>query len=342
MNKNSRRVTIKDIAERCGVTANTVSRVLRNDSRISEATAKRVCQAADEMGYIRNSFAAAMRSGSSKLISIIVDDIQNPHYATLINTVDLLLKEKGYDTMTLCTYGDPKSELSMANRSVANLVNGVLYFPESNDMGSAKLIQQNQIPLVLIDREIRGIQADVVRLNDYQGAETAAEYLYACGHRRFAYLSGPAGNGAQPLRQGGFVDALARHGIDAEDIRILDMDIIYRTVQSKAIVQAIGPLDYTAVFAFNDQRAYHVMNALRDNGYRVPEDISVIGFDHIRASLPYLPPLSSVSSACARMLAEKSVSLLLRRIEDSNAEFVTEIIPAVLHEEESTVRNIAV
>lgn len=84
VDKGSKRVTIKDIAQRCGVTANTVSRALRGDTRISEATLKKVQQMAQEMGYIRNNLAAAMRSGRSNLISIIVDDIENPHYATLV------------------------------------------------------------------------------------------------------------------------------------------------------------------------------------------------------------------------------------------------------------------
>lgn len=339
MNKKSKRVTIKDIAERCGVTANTVSRALRNDAGISQATAKKVCEIADEMGYIRNSYAAAMRSGDSKLIAIIVDDIQNPHNATLINKMSLLLKEKGYDTMTMYTYGSCRNELSMAKRAIASMAAGVLHFPDSDDTKSASLIKQNQIPLVLIDREIHGIQTDVVRIDDYRGACIAADYLYLRGHRKFAYLGGPARNGAQTLRQQGFLDTLAGHGTGMADIRVLDADVVYTAIYNDVILQAFSPFEYTGIFAFNDQIAYHVINALRGGGYRVPEDISVIGFDHIRGGLPYLPPLSSVSSVCDQALAERAVSLLLKRMEDPNAEFVTEILPAKLYEAESTVSS---
>ncbi len=340
MKKNGKRVTIRDIAERCGVTANTVSRALRNDAGISEATTQKIRQVAGEMGYIRNNFAAAMRSGHSRLISIIVDDIQNPHYATLIYMMDELLRKNGYVTMTLCTHANPKNELVMANLSIANLVDGILYFPESNDAESASLIQKNQVPLVLIDREIRGVCADAVRLDDYQGGRIAADFLYARGHRQFAYLSGPSGNGAQPLRQKGFEDALAERGISAEAIRILDVEPVYDAMKAGKIIRSIWPVAYTGLFAFNDQLAYHVINSLREGGHRVPEDVSVIGFDHMRGALPYLSPLSSVAGAGERTLAETAVSLLLRRIGDYDAEFITEILPVMLHEAKSTVRNI--
>ena len=101
MDKGSKRVTIKDIAQRCGVTANTVSRALRGDTRISEATLKKVQQMAHEMGYIRNNLAATMRSGRSNLISIIVDDIENPHYATLVHKMSAFLKENGYKVVAV-------------------------------------------------------------------------------------------------------------------------------------------------------------------------------------------------------------------------------------------------
>lgn len=339
MNEKKKRVTIKDIAERCGVTANTVSRALRKDAGISEATTQKICRTAEEMGYIKNNFAAAMRSGRSRLISVIVEDILNPHYATLVDAMAGLLREKGYDTMTLCTHGNPQNELDMVNLSIANLVDGILFFPKSSDMESARLIQKNRIPLVLVDREIYGIRADVVRLDDYQGGCIAADYLYACGHRRFAYLSGPAGNGAQPLRYSGFMDTLAGHGIHGADIRIWEAGEMYAAISAGAVSQVLWPRNYTCIFSFNDQMAYHAVNALREDGCRVPEDISVIGFDHMRGALPYLQPLSSVAAVCDGKLAERSVSLLLRRIGEPAADMVTEVLPVALHEAESTVGN---
>lgn len=339
MEKGNRRVTIKDIANRCGVTANTVSRALRGDTRISEATLKKVQQMAQEMGYIRNSLASTMRSGHSNLISIIVDDIENPHYATLVHKMSAFLKENGYNTMTLCTQTKSEETVSMANLSIANYVDGILYFPHSDDAHVVRMIQKAGIPLVLVDRAVKGADADVARFDDYQGGILAAEHLYGAGHRKFAYICGPETNGAQPLRRKGFTDRLMQYGIKAEDITIIDEERIYSFFQKKAFVDILRSADYTGIFIFNDRIAYFVMNVLREYGYRVPEEISIIGFDYIRGFLSYLQPLTSVAGRKAGELAECSVSLLLRRIREPEAEFVTENLPVMLHEEKSTVRK---
>ena len=116
MKKNQNRVTIKDIALKCNVTANTVSRALRDDRKISEATIQKIKKTAQEMGYVRNNMASAMRSGRSHLISVIVDDLPNPHYSTLIDKIDSLLKKNGYDIMILCSHGKIEESLKMANQ----------------------------------------------------------------------------------------------------------------------------------------------------------------------------------------------------------------------------------
>lgn len=337
--KGKRRVTIKDVAERCGVTANTVSRVLRGDAGISDTTARKVREAAAQIGYVRNNFASTMRTGRSHLISIIVDDVQNPHYATLIDRVDVILKEKGYDVITLCTQANKDNSYNMANLSISNLVDGTLYFPDSDEAYIAELFRKNNIPIIMVDRDIPGVQADVVRADDYQGGEDAAEYLLSAGHKKFAYIGGPSGNGAQPLRQKGYVDTLLRHGIKEENIKIFEGNKIYPVLNSEHLFEVLQPLDYTGVFVFNDQIAYHVMNILRNNGYEIPQDISIIGFDHIRGSLSYLLPLTSLACDQTADLAERAVSLLLRRIEEPDIPYVSEVLPVTLYEPESTVKR---
>ncbi|HIV92680.1 MAG TPA: LacI family transcriptional regulator [Candidatus Eisenbergiella stercoravium] len=340
MKKNQNRVTIKDIALKCNVTANTVSRALRDDRKISEATIQKIKKTAQEMGYVRNNMASAMRSGSSHLISIIVDDLPNPHYSTLIDKIDSLLKKNGYDIMILCSHGKIEESLKMANLSISNLVNGIIYFPDSNDRNVSERIKKNHIPLVLVDRAVSGIETDVVRVDDYQGGVLAAECMYMAGHRKFLYICGPEGNGAQPLRQQGFLDTLSEYGIGPSEIRIIRGDQIYPMRDSAELFKLLQPIRYTGIFSFNDQIAYYVMNALLAYGYRVPDDISMIGFDHIRCGMPYLRPLSSVGCENAGELAERIVELLLRRIDNPEYEFVSEILPVMLYEAESTVKKI--
>lgn len=337
MDKTQKRITIKDIAQKCGVTANTVSRVMRNDSGISEATVMKVRKTAEEMGYIRNNLAATMRSGNSRLISIIVDDIQNPHYATLINKMDNRLKKEGYDTMILCTYTSPTESLDMAKLSISHCVDGILYFPDSNSANIADLLKKNHVPVILIDRSINGVEADVVRADDYQGGCLAARHLLSKGHRKFIYIGGPEDNGAQPLRQSGYTDTLIQAGIDPSDINVVKAITAYPIFDPETLSESAN---HTGIFVFNDELAYGIMNALQSAGYKVPEEVSVIGFDYIRGALPYLLPLTSLGCRQEGLIAEKAVSLLLRRIKEPSSAFVSEILPVILHEPESTVGTV--
>lgn len=307
-----RRVTIKDIAERCGVTANTVSRALRGDTGISEATRAKVRQTAQEMGYIRNHLAATMRSGRSNLISIIVDDIGNPYYAALIDEMNAALKENGYRTMTLCTRTRPDEMLEMANLSIANYVDGILYFPCSDDTHVVKLIQKALNRWCLSAERLRG------RLRMWCALTTIRE----------------------AFRRKGFVERLVQCGVKASDITVIEEEVISGAIRDKRFMDALLPVDYTGIFAFNDQIAYHAMNALREYGCRVPEDVSVIGFDHMRGFLHYLQPLTSIAGGQAAALARRSAALLMRRIQEPDAPFVSEILPVILHEGESTVAKL--
>ena len=136
--------------------------------------------------------------------------------------------------------------------------------------------------------------------------------------------------GAQPLRRKGFTDRLAQYGVEAGNITIINEERIYSYFQKEAFMDILRSADYTGIFIFSDSIAYLVMNVLREYGYRVPEEISIIGFDYIRGFLPYLQPLTSIAGQKAGELAKCSVSLLLRRIREPEAEFVTEILPVML------------
>ncbi|MDO4292446.1 MAG: LacI family DNA-binding transcriptional regulator [Eubacteriales bacterium] len=329
-------MTIKDIAQRCGTTANTVSRVLRGDTGISEATSRRVREAAEEMGYVRNGLASAMRSGKSRVISVIVDDLLNPHYATLINRIDLLLKREGYDTMTLCTQGELEKGMDMAQLSLSGMADGIFYFPDACGPRLAGLIRQRRVPLVLLDRGIAGVSADVVRLDDRRGGELAAQRLLEAGHERFVYLSGPQDNGAEPLRRGGFLDRLQKSGVPGERIRIADSDRVQQAMRENRFLPLLGTDRESGIFAFNDQIAYYAVNALRQSGCPVPGQASVVGCDYIRSLLPYLQPLSSVAGTSGEEMAQRAVKLLLRRISEPDAEVREEILPVILQEPDST------
>jgi LacI family transcriptional regulator len=330
MAEKTGRVTLRDVAEQCGFSVNTVSRALRGDTKLPEDTRKKIAKAAEELGYIRNNLASGLRSGRSHVIAVIVEEIQNPHYSSLINELDQLLREEGYVVMILCTHNDLRQEEQMLELAISHSVDGIFLFPISSGVHNADRILKTKIPIVLIDREISGLHIDLARPDDYSGAYQAGRYLVRRGHRRLLYLGGPLVNSSQAYRRTGFFDALHEEGISDEQFRELPYERFYPTVNESGNIAILDPLDFTAVFSFNDELAYYLINKLAAAGKKVPDDVEIIGFDNIRRTISYLPKLRTISCVPGKSLAKSAVSLLLRRIEEPGCPLQQEIIPVSL------------
>lgn len=331
MNQNSSgRVTLKDIAERCGYTANTVSRALRDDKKLPESTRRTIQQLAHEMGYVPNSSARALRYGSSHTIAVIINDITNPYYSNMLSQLDQLLKEKNYHSMILCTQLDEDLASTMIQLAISQQVDGILFFPFNNAQHIREL-HASGIPFVMIDRWIPHVQADIARIDDFAAGYTMVHHLLNHGHRRFLYMAGPFVNSSQVDRQNGIMQALQDEGLNPDtQLRILPWDSMPDDPTPADVIALLKPFDYTAIVSFNDVRAYHAMNALHTAGLRVPEDISIVGIDHIRWRNTYLPPLSSIT-VDGQNVATAAINLLFDRIEQPDLPFRHQVLPVRLH-----------
>lgn len=328
------RITLKTIASECGYSVNTVSRALRNDTRLPAETLARIQTSAKELGYIRNSLASSLRSGKSHSIAVIVEEIQNPHYSYLVSQLDSKLRNLGYIVMILCSHANEKTELQMVNIAISHSVDGILLFPHSNKRRSAaELIVRNHVPLVLVDREITDFTADIVCADDYGGGYHIGKRLTELGHRRFLYIAGPLTNGSQPKRQNGFLNALSKAGIPKKNIRIISSKDMLSAISSDTIRQLLFPINYTAVFSFNDEMAYYAINCLHNEGIRIPEDLSIAGFDHIRKNTAYLQPLSSISCQENCDIAETAINTLMNRIENPDLPIQSCVLPVCFYDE---------
>ena len=328
---SSRRVTLKDIAQVCGYSANTVSRALRDDKKLPESTRQAIQAMAQEMGYVPNSSARTLRSGLSRTIAVIVNDINNPYYANILNQIDQLLQAKNYRTMILCTQLNEDLASSMIQLAVSHMVDGILFFPFNNPSHIREL-QASGIPFVLMDRRIPGIEADIARIDDFAAGHMQANHLLELGHRNFLYMAGPFVNSSQVDRQNGITKALLDAGLDPDKhMRILPWDAIPAEPTPDSIFELLQPLDYTGILAFNDVLAYHALTALHTKGYHAPKDFSVIGIDHIRWCNTYLPTLTSIATAHGQSVACTAIDLLFRRIDDPDLPYRHRVIPVRLH-----------
>ena len=326
------RVRLKDIADVCGCSVNTVSCALRNNPRISKETRELIQQTASEMGYVRNNLASSLRSGKTNMVSIIVNEVKNPHFAGMINNIEKYLNAAGYELIVLLSPGQ-KTNMQMIRLAISMAVDGILYYPFSFDKPVVEYIERSKIPFILLDRWIPGVNADTVRCDDKEGGYLAGSRFLSLNHKSFLYVAGPLSNSSQIDRQEGFFNAIAEAGLPFSCVRIISWEKMQQALVSGDLVEQLSPFDYTAVFSFSDEMAYFIMKAFANNGIRIPEDISILGFDHIRQYFPYLSPLSSISVAEEYDFAKLVVQLLLRKIMYPNENHYPVVLPVNIFDE---------
>lgn len=341
MNSQNKRITLKDISEQCGYSVNTVSRALRNDPKLPEATITKIQQIADELGYVKNVVASSMRSDRTNLVAVIVDDIQNPHYSDIISQISAKLRKYDYHTLILGSHMENNYADYSLSLALSYNVSGIVFFPRRYSKNIITLISQNNIPLVLIDREMPECQTSFVRCDDYQGGCLAGKHLLELGHRHFLYLPGPKYNLSQPRRYAGIIDALTEANVPASNVREIDYHLVFgevvdSTSSYKPYEKLFFPVDYTAVIGFNDLQSYSAMNILQEHGYRIPEDISLISFDHLTKTHSYLPPLTSIADNTDRSIADTAVSMLLDKIKNPAGDCVGAVLPVTVFDGHTT------
>ena len=331
----SSRVTLKDIAKACGCSANTVSRALRGDKRLSEATRSLVQETADQMGYIPNTMASSLRSGHSRMIAVIVNDLHNQHYCDLINQMDRELRKNNYNLMILCMQLDDSLAEKLIHTAISLSVDGILYFPSFGQRHYIEYMTANRMPYVLLDRRVSDLEADTVRCDDEQGGYLAGQHLIGLGHRRFLYLSGVDLSSSQIDRLSGFLRAVRENGIPEENVQVIPGSQVEDSLASSSLSKLIFPVEYTAVVCFRDEVAYPVMRALREHGISIPEEVSVISFDNLYSEDPIRPAVTSIYSK-DQNIAVLGVQMLLDRINDASIPPRNLVLPVRIYDHGTT------
>lgn len=334
-NGSDTRVTMKDIALKSGFSINTISRALHDDGRLSKETRTKIKQISKALGYIPNHMASALRSGKSRIVAVIVNDLHNQHFTILLEDLNRELRELGYSMMTFCMQLNEALGEQLIRTSISLAVEGILYFPFHNNSAHIEILKRNHVPFVLIDRWIQGVEADCVRIDDFDAGYQAGKHLAELGHRRFLHLAGVLSSSSEIERIDGFTKALDEAGIEPGSVRVVAWDALQEAIVNNTLQALLLPMDYTAIFSFSDELAYHILNELEKLHLSVPADVSVISIDHIRSSIPYLPQLTSIASQNSH-IATSAVRTLLRRMAQPDLPPISEILHVKLFDEGTT------
>ncbi|MGG4398269.1 LacI family DNA-binding transcriptional regulator [Paenibacillus thiaminolyticus] len=309
--------TIYDIAKKANVSAMTVSRVINNTGRVSEKTRDKVKQVMEEMRYIPNSVARCLVTQESKIVSLLITDITNPFFTTMARGAEDAAMRHGYRLMFGNSDESFSKEKDYVEMILSMRVDGVLFAP-SGDQSKEHLewLQRQNVPFVLLDREVPGIDCDAVLGDSRDGAKRMVAEMIRYGHRRIALVNGAQDVSTARERQAGYIEALQEAGIELDESLI--MQTSYSRVQDLSVahwMELAPEARPTAIFAANNMLALSVLKSVRSLGLRVPDDLSIACFDDF-GWVEEANPFFSVASQPAYEFGEQGMQLLLDRIKN--------------------------
>jgi len=305
------RATVVSLSRLAGVAASTVSRALKDDPRISEETRRRIQALAAESGYTPNILARTLSSGRSGLIGFVLGPIENPFYSELLLEAVGQAAARGLRLLMLHAGAGPVEERT-AEALLNYQVDGCLITSAELSSRAASICRDHEVPVVMINRVPRD-HASAVSCDNVQGARDLAALLLTGGHKLFAIVKGHPTTSTSLDRERGFADHLSASGIDVT-LR-LDGGSTYDGgfAAGRVIAEMPDAERPDAIFAVADIMAMAVIDALRIAGLRVPEDVSVVGFDGIAASARPAHALTTVVQPRAAMVA-RGLDLLIARM----------------------------
>lgn len=287
--------TIKDVAKRAGVGIATVSRTLHNSSQLRPETAARVRRAIKALGYRPNTHAQSLASGRSHMLGLVVSDITNPFFPELVKGFEDVALRSGYDVFAASTNYDPSRTALCVHRMIERKLDGVAIMTSEIDPGLADSFARRKVPLVFLDVGKVGKGVSNIKIDYAHGIAQAVEHLHELGHRRIAFISGPVGLRSAWERREAFLRHLDGGGGSRRDALLIEGGNHKVDGGLRAMLRLLARKPHpTAVLTSNDLTAIGALRGIRQYGLRVPEDISVVGFDDIQMAEFTEPPLTTV------------------------------------------------
>ncbi|MEX2271375.1 MAG: LacI family DNA-binding transcriptional regulator [Vicinamibacterales bacterium] len=292
-------MNIAAIARRANVSTATVSRTLNQSGPVKAATARKVWRAVTELNYVPNGHARALVSGRSRIIGVIVSDITNPFFPELLRSFEILAAEKLYDLLVTSTDYETARMTACLRRMLERKVDGVAMMTSEMDLGLIKELSRRGVPMVFMDVGQVGPKMSHVAIDYGNGVRQAVDHLAELGHKRIAFISGPLQLHSARTRRQAFLEGMRAHGLLPEKKMIRE-----GTHTAEGGREAMAGLlrlskRPTAVVASNDWTAIGALNAIAAAGLRVPQDISLVGFDDIPLVSYTNPPLTTVRMSAA-------------------------------------------
>lgn len=286
-------MNIKEVAKRAKVSTATVSRTINNSAKVKPNTAARVRKAIEELNFYPNTHARTLVSGRSRMLGLIISDITNPFFPELVKSFEDQAVQRGKEVIIGNTDYNPKRMAGCIQRMVERKVDGVAIMTSEGDPGLMMELTRRNIPTVFMDTGKPGPHTANIRIDYAQGIREAIQHLFSLNHRRIAFIAGPMNLESARIRHAAFLGGIKAHGLSERGM-IEKGD--HRIEGGAAAMRNLLKLSQrpTAVIASNDLTAIGALGVIHEVGLKVPQDISLIGFDDISFAHLTQPPLTTI------------------------------------------------
>jgi LacI family transcriptional regulator len=307
--------TIHDVAKRAGVSVATVSRVLNGKELVREETSRSVRAAAESLRYVPNVAARSLSIRRSQTIGIVLPDVHGEFFSEVIRGIDLAARAEGYHILVSGSHSDPVQMLEVVD-TMRGRVDGLVVMAPDVTLAPLEELRARDMPVVLLNSS--GPNRDAITIDNYGGARAMMRHLHGLGHTRIAFVRGPQHNADARERLRGYRHAM--RGMAAASLRALECNGDFTEESGFAAGRrvAVSAPRPTAVFAANDSMAVGVLASFAAAGIKVPEVMSVVGFDDIPIARYVAPPLTTMRVDIAEV-GRRAFALLLDAITDPNA-----------------------
>ncbi|QEH08991.1 HTH-type transcriptional repressor PurR [Histophilus somni] len=323
--------TIKDVAKMAGVSTTTVSHVINKTRFVAKETEQQVLQAIKNLNYSPSAVARSLKVNTTKSIGMIVTTCETPYFAEIIHSVEELCYRQGYSLFLCNTQNNPEKIKNHLDMLAKKRVDGLLVMCAEYTQNSLNLLAAfEDLPMVVMDWGPFNENTDLIQDNSFSGGYIATKYLIDNGHKDIAIISGELKKTTAVMRYQGFEKAMQEANLAINPDWIMEgffePEDGYECM-NKILVQDKLP---TAVFCCNDVMALGAISAIGEKGLKVPDDISVIGYDNIHASRFFSPPLTTIHQSKSR-LGVQAINLLFKRISEKGKEHeIIEIYPELV------------
>lgn len=333
-------ISLKDIAKELGVSISTVSRALKNSPEISEPMREKVKKLAREKNYRKNPFAISLLKNTVRIIGIIVPDIVTHFYSSIISGISDIARQHGYSVIITSSYEDAELEKQCVEDLINMRVEGMIVClsQDTTDYTIFNELYEQNIPLVFFDRVCLPDKFSSVVTNNVESAQAATEFLFSTGCKRVAFIGGSNHLSIVKQRKHGYLQALRERKFPIEKELVICKYLGFKEgyEATRQLLSLPNPPD--GILAMNDNLAFGAMKAIKENGFNIPKDISLIGYTDEEHSNYVEPTLTAVTHQ-TYVMGNEACRLLINRM-NGDRKVKQKVVPAELCKRESTGKHI--